>query len=265
MPDPKAPDSLIQLQEWFSQAVICQSEEDQLRVFSESGHYIKSSSNLEAKERLSIYMTDFWPRCLNSLEEDFPLLCQHMSKPVFLTWMKQYLDAYPSRSFTLFHLPNDLEGFLETQYYERDRDIVLDIAQYEWAYCSAAIAKESVTFNPNLLTDQQKQSVLDIRFKLNDSLRILKRQYSFSDDSKELKADAHAICIYRQDYKVKETRIPYHLFDILEAIQKGVSVRDALEMVRPSLSHLDEFIQETQINTWFGICVQNGWFLHPQS
>src|SRR4051794_28667456 len=63
--------------------------------------YVKPNEWLTAAERLDIYRRQYWLRMLAALEEDFPGLRLVVGVRAFRKLAAAYVEACPSRSFTL--------------------------------------------------------------------------------------------------------------------------------------------------------------------
>jgi len=261
----KPPTALSDLQQWFSDAVMTTDTDKKKENMATASRYIKSSKAHESDERLLVYINDYWPRLLDSLSEDFPLLKNTLGNSAFTGLMKAYLNAYPSTSFTLHYLPKHLCEFIEQQYNETNKALILDIARYEWAYRAAAFAKEQQAFNPNELTDSQKSQLLALPLRLQAHVHLLNRQSECSyaqPDSR--KTDSHYCLIARQQHKVVDRRIPKELFELLGLMKAGASIEDALNTFTQSLPKDVTLKIEENIEGWFAQLVQEQLLVHPQ-
>jgi hypothetical protein len=158
---PEGPE-LDVVETWF-QAVITHpggvaaglgSEEAQRRLPvapAELGTVVAPSRNLTAEERLGIYAHAYYARLLECLADCFPLLARALGPEVFESFAFEYLQRYPSRSYTLDRLGEDFPRFLEETRPEGDPldpaspatgetpdtpswpDFLIDLARLEWA------------------------------------------------------------------------------------------------------------------------------------
>jgi hypothetical protein len=74
---------------------------------------VRRSSRLTAEERLAIYANAYYARLLECLREVFPVLVQVLGAEAFDGFAFDYLQRYPSRSYTLDHLAESFPRFLE--------------------------------------------------------------------------------------------------------------------------------------------------------
>src|SRR5271155_476952 len=83
---------------------------------------VNRSRSQTALERLSIYGYAYYARLLECLREEFPVLKHALGDELFDGFAAEYLEQYPSRSYTLFHLGLDFPRFLAETRPDRDRE-----------------------------------------------------------------------------------------------------------------------------------------------
>jgi hypothetical protein len=74
---------------------------------------VRRSSRLTAEERLAIYANAYYARLLECLRDVFPVLVQVLGAETFDSFAFDYLQRYPSRSYTLDRLAESFPRFLE--------------------------------------------------------------------------------------------------------------------------------------------------------
>jgi hypothetical protein len=154
-PAPPEGPELDVVQQWF-QAVITHpggvagglgAEEAQRRLPvapGELAQVIAPSRNLSAEERLGIYAHAYYARLLECLADSFPMLARALGEEVFQSFAFEYLQHYPSRSYTLDRLGEDFPRFLDETRPAGDPgdphgpaptwpDFLIDLARLEWA------------------------------------------------------------------------------------------------------------------------------------
>ena len=219
------PKKLIEIQEWMSQAVITGNASDQEK-------FITASDTLTPAERLEIYTEDFWPRCLESLTEDFPTLYETLGEKSFNALMTQYIHAYPSHSFTLFHLGQNVVKFLEETHHET----ILETAKYDWAHCNAYFAAQHPPIKLNAITPETT-------LILQPHVTILPTQV-----------------IFRQDSAIHEETISPIFSKFLSQFQIPTTLSDAITKLSETLTQQEtqEFIKN--IGQWIENCATYDWF-----
>ena len=73
---------------------------------------LRSTPEVGARERLSLYHRQYWWRLLDSLAEDFPRVRELLGADAFRAALERYLRARPPASWTLRHLGAGFAGFL---------------------------------------------------------------------------------------------------------------------------------------------------------
>jgi hypothetical protein len=102
---------------------------------------ITRSQSLDALERLAIYNRAYFARLLECLRESYPVLAQTLGEDAFDSFAIDYLQRFPSRSYTLNHLGKYFPRYLaESRPSDEDTpapgwpDFVIDLARLEWTY-----------------------------------------------------------------------------------------------------------------------------------
>lgn len=237
---------LNDIQTWFSHAVIRNSDEDQT-IASE---FLSESSRQTAAQRLDIYTSDFWPRCLDSLSDDFPSLLNYLGKNKFDSMMKSYVLEHPSQRFTLFYLGQHVSTFISNTYKEDDKDYVQSLAALDWAMLAASIAENSPNFDPLKLTQDEQAHLPDMHLKLHPSVSLLM-------------LEEHPTIVYRKQFKVHTQRLDRVCFDLFKQIEKGASLSTAIDAVSAYLDEKELDYLSSHIQSWFQLSVQEQWLVHP--
>src|SRR3984885_6439567 len=99
-------------------------------IANEVSTFIRPNDRLTSFERLEIYNRQYWFRLFSSFEEDFPGLKSVVGSRRFQALMRAYLEAHPSRSFTLRNLGSSLVEWLKEnpQYAKPDADSAVAMA-----------------------------------------------------------------------------------------------------------------------------------------
>jgi hypothetical protein len=102
---------------------------------------VRRSRRLTAEERLGIYANAYYARLLECLRDGFPVLAGVLGAEAFDSFAFDYLQRYPSRSYTLDRLAESFPRFLEETRPDRDPggappswpDFLIDLATLELA------------------------------------------------------------------------------------------------------------------------------------
>jgi uncharacterized protein (UPF0276 family) len=153
-PAPGGPPDLDVVQRWFQSVVshpggvaegLSAAGAQQLVPLErgELERLVRRSRRLTAEERLAIYANAYYARLIECLADCFPVLERTLGKEVFAGFACEYLQRYPSRSYTLDRLGESFARFLDETRPDRDDqggeprqaawpDFLIDLARLEW-------------------------------------------------------------------------------------------------------------------------------------
>jgi hypothetical protein len=259
-------------------------------VADEASAFIRPNDRLSSFERLEIYNRQYWFRLFSSFEEDFPGLKSVVGSRKFETLMRAYLEAHPSRSFTLRNLGSTLVAWLKQnpQYTKPYTDSAAAMAALEWAHIEA-FDNESRT---PLTADEIAGLNADSHIALQPYLRLLAAPYAVDDALLAVRDSAHDsgaqtsnavgihlvrrarsrrpkqeqiyLAIHRQDDTVYYKRLSREDFLLLEALERGDSLGEAIdtafcESTAPESEH--PAIIQSAFHHW----MQMGWLCSPRT
>ncbi|HEV7518154.1 MAG TPA: DNA-binding domain-containing protein [Thermoanaerobaculia bacterium] len=276
-PAPPAGPDLDVVQQWF-QAVISHpggvaggldSEEAQRRLsVREVGAVVAPSRHLSAEERLGIYAHAYYARLLECLADSFPVLRYALGGEVFESFAFEYLQRYPSRSYTLDRLGEDFPRFLDETRPDRDDadpaadaantgnladasdmeapawpDFLVDLARLEWAIAKV-FDGPGVEFQ-SLLQPEDLEALGPERFAAArltpvPCLRLLAFRYPVNayytavrraEEGEEVPLPAPAsehVALTRTDFVVRRYPLTRTQHALLQALANGARVAGAI-------------------------------------
>jgi len=130
--------SLAELQRWFQAAVM--TPDRSAAAPADASTVITASTRQYPAERLAVYRRGYRLRLLECLRASFPALCHLLGRDLFDAFADDYLDACPSRSYTLFRVGERFAEHLERTRPDRDQpraereawvDLMVDLARFE--------------------------------------------------------------------------------------------------------------------------------------
>lgn len=243
------PKLLTELQSWMGELI--RSPEPLPDLERDIPMHITAMA-LSATERFEVYLRDYWPRCLDSLKEDFPMLLSWLGEEKFFFWMQRYVFERPSESFTLFYLPQHLVSFLSERYTDSDKDRVVRIAAYEWAKSRAYFEKEAPVFQPECLSDTERTLMATVPLSLQPHVSLVQHPESLEH-----------LVIFRRDHDVHESMVePLH-FLLLTQFYDSHSLSSAIAAMAAKLSAEDTDYVGRHVQSWFQENIAQGWFVHP--
>ena len=257
-------------------------------VADEAASFIRPNDRLTSFERLEIYNRQYWFRIFSSFEEDFPGLKSVVGTRKFETLMRAYLEAHPSRSFTLRNLGSSLVTWLRQnpQYTKPYTDSAVAMAALEWAHIEAFDNESRIP----LTTEEIANLGEDSHIALQPYLRLIAASYAVDDALLAIRDSAHDsgaqasnavtihlvrrtrsrrpvheqiyLAIHRHDDTVYYKRISYEDFHLLEALERGASLSEAIEAAFRD-SNVPESEHPAIIQSAFHHWMQMGWLCSP--
>lgn len=203
-------------------------------------------------------------------------MAQAMGTELFDEFGVQYLQRYPSKSYTLNELGANFARFLaETRPTSESEDntwldFLVDLARLEW--CFAEVFDGPGAENQGLLSPEHLQNVsldswIDARLVPVPSLRTLRLDFPVQDYYRAVRDGAEAappdreptwLAISRRNYVVRHFALTATEAEILAAILAGATVGEAIGQSSPP-TDFDQFA--TDLQRWFREWTTQGFFL----
>ena len=241
--------------------------------------FIKPNDRLSSLERIEIYNRQYWFRLIDCLYDDFPGLHAVMGQRRFSKFLRAYLTAHPSRSFTLRNLGDRLGQMLldEPQWCGPRVAMAQDMAAFEWAQVIAfdSEARPPLGVDDFLGADPAKMrlglqpylTLLDLRYPLDEFSLALKRRINRSATSNSAeenqyerpvsrvrfpKAARTFVAVHRLDNSIYYKRLEPGAFKLLMGLGAGKSLAKAVAG--------SGVTEATVLQQWFKQWATMGWF-----
>lgn len=240
---------------------------------------VTRSRSLSAIQRLEIYRNAYFARLLECLREEFPVLVKFLEEDVFDGFALGYLQAYPSRSYTLAHLAENFPRFLAESRPERLAgepqpdwaDFLIDLAKLEWTF-SIVFDGPGCEGEPLLDGDRLREVPSDCwveaRLIPAPCLRLLSLRYPVQDyhaairrgESPDLPLAAPTyLAVTRHDYVVRHESLTESEYRVLSALADGVALGPALSLLAETAELPFDQLAE-QVHHWFRRWARAGLF-----
>lgn len=228
--------TLAQMQKWMQSALIQQN----VQIQSANPEYlINESTRLTAARHLNIYRQSYIARLRECMKNQFSALAYALGEELFQMFADQYLDAYPSGSYTLNDLGKRFPDFLEETRPDAGQeekeswiDFMIQLAHFEYSL--------SVVFDGH--SDEEiepaTESTPDERLKLAPLFLIFYHRYPvcryYLDVTRkkepELPFEEDSYCVVtRNNYRLSLLEIKPAQYYFLERLAKGDSIAKAKE------------------------------------
>jgi len=139
------------LQHWLQAVIVHPGSVDQALASREAAalvpagrtdRVVRPSASLTAAERVGVYHGMYLARMAEALESDYPALARFLGPEAWRRLVTAYVQAHPSRSYTLNGLGRDLPRFVRTARVARPA-FCRDLARLEWAVTEVFDAPET--------------------------------------------------------------------------------------------------------------------------
>ena len=232
--------SLDVIQKWLQNALIFPGSASAQEI----EQHLKPSAQLQSAQRLGIYQRSYYLRLLQCMREQFPALCHALGKQLFTDFARDYLQTYPSESYTLYELGRRFPVYLEQtrpdqsqpqQVRESWVDFMVDLASFERqlfvqfdapGYEGKQALAEGSTPDHQL----QLQPCFDLghyRFPVASYYHQVRK----GENPTVPTEDRSWVAIVRKNYLTRTLLLTpvHHAF--LTLLQQGYGINDALEMM----------------------------------
>jgi hypothetical protein len=228
--------TLAQMQKWMQSALI---QQDGQRQTANHEYLINESTRLTAARHLNIYQQSYIARLRECMKNQFSALAYALGEELFQMFADQYLDAYPSGSYTLNDLGRRFPDFLEETRPDAGQeekeswiDFIIQLAHFE--YTLTLIFDE----HSDEETRPATESTPDEKLKLAPLFRLFYHRYPIcryyldvtrkNEPELPFEEDSYSV-VTRNNYRLSLLEIKPAQYYFLEILAKGDSIAKAKE------------------------------------
>jgi hypothetical protein len=233
---------------------------------------------------MGIYANAYYARLLECLASFFPVLQKALGEEVFEGFAFEYLQHYPSKSYTLDRLGESFARFLEETRPEPEEgeepgavgwpDFLIDLTVFEWNL-NQVFDGPGVEGKP-LLTAERLQSfpaerfaearlvpvpclrLLAFRFPVN-AYYTAARHAGEGEEAPIPDPAPEYVALTRRDFVVRRFPLNAAQHALLEKILAGAPVGEAIAAAA-EISGLDDEALGAELQAWFRLWVAEGFF-----
>jgi hypothetical protein len=221
--------SLTQLQNWMLGMLVHHVPVINEPVLVET--IVNPSQRLSAVKHLEIYRHSYIARLRACMQNQFSALAYALGNELFESFADQYLNAYPSESYTLNTLGERFADFLEQTRPDADEqqkeswpDFMIGLAEFEYAL--SEIFDEKAGGNnsiPDNNTPDEQLSISPVLRLFHHQFPICKYYLDFTGEKKpDLPFPEESFCaVVRRDYKLGLFIIQGAQYYFLLSMQQG--------------------------------------------
>jgi hypothetical protein len=243
------PLSLERLQLWMQTAVVqpgsvehaVRTPEAAALVPAERvGEVLLPNDALTSLERLGIYQGMYLLRMEEALESDYPGLKHFLGARRFFELVRDYVQVFPSRAYTLNRLGDHFPEFVGSEKAGlRRRVFCHDLARLELAVAEVFDAEETEALSAEAIAAVPETGWERARLRPIAAFRLLALSYPVSDylesvhddaghDHPSTRARPSFVAVYRRNYTVRRLDLSRGAHDLLAALAAGTALGDAV-------------------------------------
>jgi hypothetical protein len=274
--DPAAPEiALDRVQRWMQAVIVhpgavddaIESQEASQEVPPERlAQVVRPSWSLSSAERVDIYHGMYLLRMVEALETDYPAIRHVLGEETFEELVRDYVQRYPSRSYTLNRLGDRLPQFFLDEPGRTDGAFLHDLARAELAITEAFDEEESPVLGAEAIQMIPAEAWAAARLRPVRAFRILALHHPVSPFLEAAKLGRPAprprrrasfLAVYRRNYSVFRLDLGRAEYELLAAITSGAALGEALGAAGRQIK---ESRREETVFRWFRGWVAEGIF-----
>ena len=266
---------LDRLQRWLQEVIVHPSSVEEaisspgaeLEIPSDRlGEVVLPSDSMTSSERVGVYHGMYLMRMEEALETDYPIIRYHLGEASFAQLVEDYVQRYPSRSYTLNRLGDHLPQFILEDPDLPQAEFLHDLARLELAMTQVFDEQESPMLGAEELEAVSAESWEEARLRPIAAFRLLSFRYAVvphlvahHDDrpSPSPRRRASWVALYRRDYSVLNLELTRAEHDLLRSLVGGTPLGEALAA---AASTQKTSRQRAQIFRWFRTWIAEGLF-----
>lgn len=202
------------------------------------GEVILPSRTLTPAERLDVYHGMYLLRMEEALASDYPALKHFLGDEGFFDLVRDYVQVYPSRSFSLNPLGYHLPEFVKTATGLKRPDFCHELARLELAVAQAFDGPETARLGEAAIAAVPPEAWETARLAPVATFHLLSFRYPVNDYLQTVLDDNHDhpkarlkdqwIAVYRRDYVVYRLDLTRAAHDLLADLVGGTPLGEAI-------------------------------------
>jgi hypothetical protein len=253
------------------------NDDEALRAASRAGvpaeavdKAVLPTTRLTAVERVQIYRGMYLLRLTDALEVDYPGVAHFLGDEGFRRLVAGYVDAHPSRSYTLNRLGDQLPDYIRTATGMRRRDFVHDLARLELAVSQVFDGPESEALTPEQIAAVPEDAWGRVRLRTVAAFRLVQFRYPVNAYLDSLKDDQHDhprarlketwVAVFRRNYSCYRLELAGAAYELLRALVAGRTLGEAVTESVKKKPGRRRGLGEDELFRWFRQWMSEGVF-----
>lgn len=240
---------LFELQEALQDYILTQENPGDFHFINSKGQHFE--------ERLAIYREGYYLRLIGALKSDYEVLQSYLGVGTFNQLMVNYVEACPSRYFSIRDVGMHLSEYIRTQLPEQL--LWSELAEFEWKLTEILFNKEVEVLSLEDLKSIAPEQWPELVFKLHPSAYLMKHHYNIPESWPLLKEnkscdfihhpEANFTLIWRKGYQSYFLSLGAHEETMFTTLQKQLCFSDFCEA-------MCDYIPEESAVTWVSQVLQ---------
>jgi hypothetical protein len=270
---------LTRLQRWMQKVVVHPGTVEEAIESDEAASAIASdrldqvvlpSHSMTSTERVGVYHGMYLMRMEEALETDYQVIRYHLGDHQFSHLVREYVQRYPSTSYTLNRLGDSLPQYFLDDPDWHEAPFLHDLARLELAMTEVFDEVESPVLGSEELEAIPPEAWEGARLRPVSAFRLLAFKhavvpnlvaYHENRPSPSPRRRASWVALYRRDYSVLRLELSRAEHDLLQKIVDGASLGAALATAAASKSPR----QQAKVFRWFRTWISEGLFTEIES
>jgi len=266
---------LDSVQRWLQAVIVHPGDVDEAIASPEAarevapdrlGELVKPSHSLTSAERVEIYHGMYLLRMVEALESDYPATRHFLGEEVFEQFVADYVQTFPSRSYTLNRLGDHVPQFFADQPDRPDAAFLADLAHAELAITEVFDEEETPVLSAEQVAKLPQRAWPRARLRPIAALRLLALRHPVTPFFDAYKHDRPAprprrraawLAVYRHQYSVLRLELSRTEHDLLAALVGGTPLGEA---VAQAGLHVRAARREATVFRWFRTFIAEGMF-----
>lgn len=259
---PSTNEDLQRMMEWMQSVIVDPRPDEEVEAdeTARAAQWVKPNDRLSSFQRVMLYRDQYLIRLGDALKLDYPALARYLGPAHFRTLVHRYLQAYPSRSYSLYRLSDHLVDFIEGCQEVPQQGVCKDLARLELAMAQvfhaplvpplSVEAFDAIAgWDRACLVPVPALRMARFTFPVNDYLQSMIENKPLPNMMRR----AQWIAVFRSGYDMFRLDMKRHEFRALSALVEGRTLDDALTLAVSGPEAADAVQVSAWIKRWCGL------------
>jgi hypothetical protein len=216
---------------------------------------ILPSQSLQPIQRIGIYHGMYMLRMIEALTVDYAALAQFLGEHAFEHLVRDYVQQFPSRSYTFNRLGDSLPEYIASSTRKR-RTFLRDLAKLELAMTQVFDEAEAAPLPGDAIASIAPEEVADARIIPIPALRLIALDYDANEAFQAFREERPMkprrqktwVAVHRRDYGVYRMPLTREAYVFLESLAARETIGSAIETFS---GRFRRFPEQSELFTWF--------------